>query len=69
MHKIRCNSFPARELIVALLGRRGPLSEEMIRKIAAVQMAIKAFEAVIDDMDEELACLGVGTNTSPLHSH
>lgn len=58
-----------RELIVALLGRRGPLSEEMIRKIAAVQMAIKAFEAVIDDMDEELACLGVAVGGSPLHSH
>lgn len=58
-----------RELIVSLLGRRGPLSDEMIQKISAVQMAIKAFEAVIDDMDEELAFLGAATGCNPLHSH
>lgn len=56
-----------RELIVSLLGRTGPLPDEMIRKIAAVQTAIKAFEAVIDDMDEELACLGVVTGFGALH--
>ena len=58
-----------RELIVSLLGRTGPLPDEMIHKIAAVQTAIKAFEAVIDDMDEELACLGVVTGFGVLHSH
>lgn len=58
-----------RELIVSLLGRTGPLPDEMIHKIAAIQTAIKAFEAVIDDMDEELACLGVVSFYSALHSH
>lgn len=58
-----------RELIVALLGRSGPLSEEMIGKIAAVQNAIQAFEAVIHDMDEELAFLGLagGCGSHPSH--
>lgn len=34
-----------RDLIVALLGRHGPLSKEKIGEIAAIQQAIAAIEA------------------------
>jgi hypothetical protein len=43
-----------RDLIVALLGRRGPISKETINEIAAIQQTITAIEAVIVDLDAEI---------------
>jgi hypothetical protein len=42
-----------RDLIVALMGQHGPLSEQQIAEIASIQSAIEAIEAVIDDLDAE----------------
>jgi hypothetical protein len=42
-----------RDLIVALMGQHGALSERQIAEIAAIQSAIVAFEAVLDDLDAE----------------
>ena len=42
-----------RDLIVALMGRNGPLSKEKIGEIAAIQQAIAAMGAVICDLDAE----------------
>jgi hypothetical protein len=42
-----------RDLIVALMGQHGPLSEQQIAEIASIQSAILAFEAVLDDLDAE----------------
>jgi hypothetical protein len=42
-----------RDLIVALIGHHGPLSEQHISEIAAVQSVIAAFEAVLEDLDAE----------------
>ena len=47
-----------RDLVVALLGRKGPISKETIREIAAVQQAIAAIEAVILDLDAEIVSDG-----------
>ena len=46
-----------RDLIVALLGRKGPISKKMINEIAAIQQAITAIEAVILDLDAEMSVL------------
>jgi hypothetical protein len=43
-----------RDLIVALLGRKGPISKKAINEIAAIQQAITAIEAVILDLDAEI---------------
>jgi hypothetical protein len=43
-----------RDLIVALLGRKGPISKKAISEIAAIQQAITAIEAVILDLDAEI---------------
>jgi hypothetical protein len=43
-----------RDLIVALMRRKGPISKEAINEIAAIQQAITAIEAVIVDLDAEL---------------
>ena len=42
-----------RDLIVALMGQHGPISEQQIAEIASIQSAILAFEAVLDDLDAE----------------
>jgi hypothetical protein len=42
-----------RDLIVALVGRHGPVSEQEIAEIASLQNAITALEAVLDDLDVE----------------
>lgn len=44
-----------RDLVVALIGRQGPLSAQQITEIASIQNAITAIEAVIDDLDAEVA--------------
>lgn len=42
-----------RDLIIALMGQHGPISEQQIAEIASIQNAIVAFEAVLDDLDAE----------------
>lgn len=42
-----------RELVVALAGRNGPISDFEISEIASLQQAIAAMEAVVDDLDFE----------------
>jgi hypothetical protein len=42
-----------RDLIVALMGRSGPILKDRISDIAAIQHAIAAIEAVIVDLDAE----------------
>lgn len=43
-----------RNLIIALKGRKGPISQERLVEIAAIQQTIAAIEAVIVDLDAEL---------------
>ena len=43
-----------RDLIVALMGRRGRITKQQIAEIAAIQQAIAAVEAVVVDLDTEL---------------
>jgi hypothetical protein len=43
-----------RELVVALIGCRDPISEDQIAQIALLQHAITAMEAVIVDLDAEM---------------
>ncbi len=66
-----------RDLIVALMGRHAPVSEQQISEIAAIQSAIAAFEAVLEDLDAEaevprsgsVITTGMGNSLSrgPLH--
>lgn len=41
-----------RDLIVSLAGQSGPIHQDKIAEIAAIQTAIAAVEAVIADLDE-----------------
>jgi hypothetical protein len=41
-----------RDLIVSLAGQSGPLPQDKIAEIAAIQTAIAAVEAVISDLDD-----------------
>ena len=50
-----------RELVIALMGRRGPLSKEQIAEIAAIQHAIAAAETVIADLDSEIGTVFAAT--------
>jgi hypothetical protein len=43
-----------RELVVALLGRKDPISKEHIAEIASLQLAIAAVEAVSVDLVAEV---------------
>ena len=43
-----------REMIVALMGRKEPISKAQMAEIAAGQSAISAIEAVIVDLDAEI---------------
>src|ERR1700712_144040 len=43
-----------RDLVIALIGRKGPLSGEKIGEIAAFQLAIAAIDSVICDLDAEM---------------
>jgi hypothetical protein len=43
-----------RSLIVALQGRKEPLTRDQLMEIATVQQVISAFEDVIADLDAEL---------------
>ncbi|MBR0994311.1 hypothetical protein JQ580_26670 [Bradyrhizobium japonicum] len=42
-----------RELVVALRNSQGPVGDDELRKIAALQQTISAFEDVIADLDCE----------------
>jgi hypothetical protein len=43
-----------RNLIIALMGRKGPIDKKKLLEIAAIQQTIAAMEAVIADLDAEL---------------
>jgi hypothetical protein len=43
-----------RDLVVALQNRKGPVNDQELMQIAAIQQAISAFEDVIADLDAEL---------------
>jgi hypothetical protein len=43
-----------RELVVALMGRKDPISKDQIAEIASLQQAIAAMEAVIVDLDAQI---------------
>ena len=43
-----------RELVVALIGRKDPISNVEIAEIAALQQAIAAMEAVVGDLDSQI---------------
>jgi hypothetical protein len=57
-----------RDLIVALLGRKGPISKKAINEIAAIQQAIAAIEAVILDLDAEIG-VHSAEDGRDFHSH
>jgi hypothetical protein len=57
-----------RDLIIALLGRKGPISKKIINQIAAIQQTITAIEAVIVDLDAEIG-LYAPENIQNVHSH
>lgn len=42
-----------RDLVVALMGRKGPITAQQILEISAIQQTIAAIEAVIVDLDAE----------------
>jgi hypothetical protein len=54
-----------REMIVALMGRKEPISKAQIAEIAAIQQAIAAIEAVIVDMDAEIDSVFVERKERP----
>jgi hypothetical protein len=61
-----------RDLVVALMGRRAPLTKDKIAEIAAIQQAIAAIEAVICDLDAdavafERPALTIASNNSQAH--
>jgi hypothetical protein len=51
-----------RELIIALMGRTGPLSKQQIAEIGAIQHAIAAMETVIADLDSEIGTVFAATH-------
>jgi hypothetical protein len=46
-----------RDMVVALMGRTGPITKMQIAEIAEIQQAIAAAEAVIVDLDTEFIAL------------
>ena len=56
-----------RELVVALAGRTS-ISPQQIAEIAVMQHAIAAIEAVIDDLDAEVADVPTGPTLRLVHS-
>jgi hypothetical protein len=57
-----------RDLVVALMGRSGPISKDKISEIAAVQHAIAAMEAVIVDLDAKALPVFQGSNVRQIYS-
>lgn len=54
-----------RELVVALAGRNGPISNLEITEIASLQQAIAAMEAVVDDLDSQIELPQPQSKTAP----
>lgn len=50
-----CLKEQRRDLVLALAGQCGPVQAGIIAKLAAVQQAIAAVEAVVVDLDAELS--------------
>ena len=57
-----------RDLVVALMGRLGPISNDKIAEIAAIQHAIVAMEAVIVDLDANALPVFRGSNVRLIYS-
>jgi hypothetical protein len=57
-----------REMVVALQNRSGPVSDDELRKIAAIQQAISACEDVIADLDGEQVPTSYGASDKWVHS-
>jgi hypothetical protein len=57
-----------RDLVVALMGRSGPISNDKIAEIAAIQDAIVAMEAVIVDLDANALPVFRGRNVRLISS-
>lgn len=55
-------------MVVALQNRLGPVSEDELRQIAAIQQTISAFEDVIADLDCETSDASEGSFGRPIHS-
>jgi hypothetical protein len=53
-----------RDLVIALIDRKGAISKETILEIASIQQAIAAIEAVIVDLDAELALSSFGNENT-----
>ncbi len=57
-----------RQLVVALQRRTGPVTDEELGKIAAIQQSIAAFEEVIADLDCEQSSLSMAASDRWVHS-
>jgi hypothetical protein len=53
-----------RELVVALAGRKAPISNSEIAEIASLQQAIAAMEAVVGDLDSQVEFYRPRTQTT-----
>jgi hypothetical protein len=53
-----------RELVVALIGRKDPISNVEIAEIAALQQAIAAMEAVVSDLDSQIESPAAATRSA-----
>lgn len=57
-----------REMVIALQNRTGLVTDDELRKIAAIQQAISAFEVVIADLDCEQMSANYVSSDSWVHS-
>jgi hypothetical protein len=57
-----------REMVVALQNRAGLVTDDELRKIAAIQQSIAAFEDVIADLDCEQICISNAASDKWVHS-
>jgi hypothetical protein len=57
-----------REMVVALQNRTGSVTDDELRKIAAIQQAISAFEDVIADLDGEQTTTNYVASDNWVHS-
>ena len=56
-----------REMVVALQKRTGSVSDDELKKIAAIQQTISAFEDVIGDLDDEQSDANYATSDRSVH--
>ena len=57
-----------REMVVALRNRAGSVSDDELRKLAAIQQVISAFEDVIADLDCEQSSTNFVASDNWVHS-